>query len=246
VNDTKPSKKEVAGSRQRVVDAMRALVGDMHCATEAEEEEISRGGGFDPNVYFAALDRLSLEPGYRLHYAYCANEVPSVYARREGMLRFLQWREVTLNLDEFTAAEHCLAFSHGNYGYTRHIQIADSEDGFFQFVVLLVMGGQFHLFWHALCHDETIVCTLQALRAVLRQPDDLGNPLPASLADQARHIDLAPVVKMGCDAVLVRVAEFSKWGGLLRRSYKIQRQFPHRILDMSTRELVPFDCGIMW
>jgi len=246
MTDMKPSKEAIAASRQRVVDALRALVGDMRVAKKSDEEKIARGEGFDPNVYFTALDRLSLEPGYRLDYTYSANEVPSMYARRVGPTRSSTWFETFTSPDEITSAEGMLALDHGNYGYTRHIHVTDDEDGFFQFVVLLEMGGQFHLYWHALYHDETIVCTLDALRAVLREPDDLGKPLPTSLADRARHIDLAPVTTMGPDSVLVQVAEFSKWGGLSRRSYKIQRRFPHRILDMSTEELVPFHCGILW
>lgn len=246
MTDAKLSKDAIAASRQQVVDAMRALVGDMRFATAADVEKVVRGEGFDPNVYLIALDHLSLELGYRLDYAYRANAVPLIYARKVGMTRLLGWREVIDRPYDITRAERGLAFEYGDCGYTRHIHVADDEDGFFQLVVLLVLGGQFHLFWHACYHDETIVCHLEALKAVLREPDDLGHPLPAFLADQARHIDLAPVVKMGSNSVLVRVAEFTQWGGLRRQSYTIERQFPHRILDISTQELVPFDCGIMF
>jgi hypothetical protein len=236
----------IAVTRQRMVDALRALVADVGPAGQAYEERLSRGQGFDVNRYFSVLPHLSMEPGYVLGYAYHSNLVPHIYARKWDEPQCLSLDEIRRGRGERSDTEHLLAYAHGAFDYHYHILVDDAEDGFFQLVLLVVMGAQFALFWHALYNDTAIVCTHAGLEAELARGNGLGNPIPSYVLDQATGLDLAPTVEMGDDEVLVRVAQFTKWGGLSRKTYRIQREFPHKFLAMRGQMLVEYDCGTRW
>jgi hypothetical protein len=120
-----------------------------------------------------------------------------------------------------------------------HVRTDDSEDGFFQLIVLGIMGAQFYCYDHAAFNDSMIVCTHAALDAWVPR-------LPASAeADRVRReakaFELAPRVHMGDDEVVVSIALFTKWGGLRRCSYTVRRAFPHQILSSTERTLVEYD-----
>lgn len=117
-------------------------------------------------------------------------------------------------------------------------------EGFLQFVVLRMMGGQFYL-WHAGYNGAQVIRTREALAALLSQPM-FDQELPGDAQRAARKLDVTPVIEMGEDAVIVRVVTFSNWGGFIRRSYTIRREFPHRILAEEKETLVEYDCGVMF
>ena len=52
----------IAVSRQKMVDALRALVADLGPAGRVYAERVSLGQGFDVNQYFSVLSHLSMEP----------------------------------------------------------------------------------------------------------------------------------------------------------------------------------------
>jgi hypothetical protein len=61
---------------------------------------------------------------------------------------------------------------------------------------------------------------------------------------KALAIQVEPVVKLGADAVRVKVVTFSNWSGFVEQSYTVKRGFPHELLEQSVEILVPYDCGI--
>jgi hypothetical protein len=226
-----------------MVDALRALVADVGPPGRAYETRVRLGQGFDVNQYFSVLTHLSMEPGYVLDYAYHSGLEPHIYARKSHEPQYPSLDVIRQPKGKRSDTEHWLAYMHGAFDYHHHIRVDDTEDAFFQLVLLVIMGAQFALFWHALYNDTAIVCTQAGLEAELAKGNGLGNPIPSYVLEQARELDLAPAVEMGGDEVLVRVAQFSKWGGLLRKAYRVQRAFPHKFLGMRGQSLVEYDCG---
>jgi len=125
-----------------------------------------------------------------------------------------------------------------------HVKTDDSEDGFFQLILLGIMGAQFSCYDHAAYNDSKIVCTHAAL--------DTCVPKWGARADvdrvlsEAKDFALAPRVQMGHDRVVVNVALFSKWGGLRRNWYAVRRAFPHQILSIGRQDLVHYHCGVQF
>jgi hypothetical protein len=39
---------------------------------------------------------------------------------------------------------------------------------------------------------------------------------------------------------------FTKWGGFLRVTFTISRDFPRRVFDAEAETLVAYDCGVMF
>mgnify|MGYP001818240246 CR=1 FL=1 len=164
-----------------------------------------------------------------MDYAFHPNVVPHIYARKWGEPRCLDLSQTRDRKGERSLTEHLLAGAHGAFDYHYHIQVDDTEDGFFQLVLLVVMGGQFYLFWHALYNDTTIVCTQAALEALFAEWNDRLFSIPSRVLEQARGFDLAPAVEMGADRVLVRVVQFTKWGGLGAQDLPTAASVPPRI-----------------
>ena len=169
--------------------------------------------------------------------------MPHIYARKLGEPRCLDLSQARDREGERSLPKHLLACVHGAFDYHYHIQVDDTEDGFFQLVLLVVMGGQFYLFWHALYNDTTIVCTQAALEALLAEWNDRRYPIPSHVLEQARGFDSLPRWKWGSTGSC-RVVQFTKWGGLRRRTYHLRRAFPHEFLDVRGQTLVAFDCGV--
>jgi hypothetical protein len=107
--------------------------------------------------------------------------------------------------------------------------------------VLRVMGGQFYLHWHVLADDAVVVATRERLEEAL-------SPVAAEMGDAAleaaRAADLTPEVTFDGDVATVAVSTFTRWGGLQRRTYTIERMFPQRILEEQVEVVAPCDCGI--
>jgi len=214
----------VAAARQATVDAMSAL------PSGYEEPEIGYDvpdsprleGWFDVNEYFSVLNHLSMQPGYTLDYVYHnsgSGAQPYLYARKI---------DATENYD---------------YDYLAYVQTDDTEESFFQYIVLSIMGEQFYLWWHAAYNDYTIICDRTGLEAVLSDTY-FDNTLPAEVQKEARRLDFAPQVEINNDTVTVRVVIFTKWGGFIEETYTITRAFPRIIEDIETKTLVEWSINI--
>lgn len=234
-----PTPSQEAIEAQRTVDAMAALKQGLEFPEHFRSGDAARTGDeFDVAQYFTVLQHLSMEPGYVLDYVYHMDGMggfPILYARKADEPAYR------------TEAEYTEASERGAAGsYLDHIQVDGTPEGFFQLVVLRIMGGQFYLYWHAGYNDAQIICTRDALEALLSQPTMFGEELPGNVQRAARKLDVAPVVEMGADTVTVRVVIFTNWGGFIRCSYTISRAFPHRILAEEEETLVEYNCGVMF
>ena len=166
----------VPGETQEVVDKMKALCcepGWMEHLSAAEnqsgydwtkayqtgaifQENLEAAGmRFDANEYFNVLTHLKPEEGYVLDYAYFApggDGLPRVYARPE---------------DE-PASGYSAEFDESEIGkFLEHIQTDGTEQGFFELVLLSIMGEQFYLAWHANYNDWEVVASQERLEEIV-------------------------------------------------------------------------------
>ena len=228
---------------QAKLDDLAGLLQDLSIPDHLQEEGARRTGEeFDVNEYFTVLTHLSPEPGYVLDYVYYYDFMggePIIYARQEQ-------DEPYATVAEYSEALGESAFGEARHNYLEHIEIDGSAEGFFEYVVLMIQGGQFYLAWHANYNDITLVCDPEAVERVIEAANDFGIPPTSGQVREALRLDLEPQVEFEEDTVRVRVVTFSKWGGFYENTFTISRDFPHRLLDYEGEELVPYDCGVMF
>jgi len=213
-----------------------------HLMTEdAEKAE----GDFDVSLYFTVLDQLSMGRGRVLDYVYDYAEIggaPVLYARKATATPYR-------NYSEYLAADAAAEPTKREDYYLQYVATDRSPEGFFQLALLLVQGEQFYQFWHANYNDDRIVSDLEdARKSAVDLTGWIGedeSTVEALLAEVA-EIDLTPVVSMNGDLVKVEVVVFTKWGGFIRKSIAMEREFPHLVLWEKFEVLAPYDCGIMF
>jgi len=200
------------------------------------ETALENGSEFDPNAYFDVLTHLSMEPGYTLDFVYTYDWMggyPTLLARPAGDPPYLQWADAP------AAAEY----------YMDHIVVDGTPEGFLQLALLDMLGQQFYLWWHANYNDWQVICSQADVRATVHAlaGSDFGLPMP--LADRVRAwllSEVEPTVEIGDQTVEVRLVTFSQWGGFYEFRFKVQKEFPHTILNVEQEQLVPYDCGVMF
>jgi len=226
-----------AESCQSTVDAFSSLTEDLQTPWYFYRKNAVRIGlEFNAGSYFSALTHLSMSDGYVLDYVYKYDFMggyPILYPRKVWQLPFFTYsRYLRRNVGK-----------EPEYEYLNYVQVDDTEYGFFEFVVFRIMGGQFYLHWHAGYNDDTVVCDSSGLEMILSEIDYMYASEYSSVPDEARSLDIEPVVALEDRTVLVEVIYFTKWGGFKQASYIISRDFPHTVLNEEHETLVPYDCG---
>jgi len=241
---------------QEVVNKMRALCCDDdwwdHLSAEEYKyiEEVSNGDEsvvgaafldsleaagerFDVNEYFMVLTHLAPEAGYVLDYVYFAPGgfgAPYMYARSEGEPTF----------SNYSAYQNA-----GVENFLSHIQVDDTAEGYYELVLLSIMGEQFYLSWHAAYDDWEVVSSRERLDAIIELMNEEHNPLTEEQVEAALQLDVTPSVKFEGDKVRVQILMFTKWGGFYERVYTIDRNFPHQMIEDDI-QLIPYNCGIVF
>ena len=94
---------------------------------------------------------------------------------------------------------------------------------------------------------EIGIVLFAAIGRIASSLGDFGQPMsPLSRLRTLLLRDVAPTVSTGEQTAEVRLVVFTKWGGFLRWTFTIDRNSPHRILDVKEEILVPYDCGVMF
>jgi hypothetical protein len=219
------------------VDQMTALIRGLQTPEHLlQHDAMKTGEEFDVNRYFEILDHLSMEPGYVLDYVYWYDELggkPVLYARKLEQLSFK-------NFTEYSQAK-----AGANESYLDHIYTDGSEQDFFQFIVLHIMGEQFYLWWHAIMNDTTVITDQVALTAHLQNVEQNCIEPTGPILEDSTQLPLTPQVEFKNDLVQVTIVTFESSIGLQRQSYLITRNFPHTIVDESTELLVRYFCGVV-
>ena len=199
---------------------------------------IKRGDELDVNQYFDILTHLSMQNGYTLDYVYQNDSLggyPLVYAHPLDQPAYASAADIPENtqLPDFH----------------EHLEVEDTEQGYFEYVVLDIMARQFYLSWHANYNDTRIICNRQQVDDIVTQVSsgDFGYAMDLASRTKARALrNIEPVVRLTGDIATVEFITFTKWGGFYRETYTISRGFPHTIIDTKQDNIVPYDCGVMF
>ncbi len=202
------------------------------------ETGIKQGDEFDANDYFNVLTHISMQSGYLLDYVYPIPDLggsPILYPRSMDQPPYLSMKDIPENTD--------LA------DFRDHLEIEDVEQGYFEYVAMDIMAGQFYLFWHANYNDLEIVCNHEQVNDIIAERDEgsFGIPFDISQKAKARAMNnIEPLVQLTENVAIVEVIVFTKWSGFYRYIYTISRSFPHTIIEAKSENIVPYDCGVMF
>jgi hypothetical protein len=58
--------------------------------------------------------------------------------------------------------------------------------------------------------------------------------------------NVGPAVNIGTQSVQVKLVTFTRWGGFFEETYFLSKSPPHTIQDVQEKNLVPYDCGVMF
>jgi len=195
-----------------------------------------QGDEFDVNQYFNVLTHISIQEGYTLDYVYQNDSLggyPLLYVHPVDQAPYAS----TADIPENTQLQD----------FHDYLEIEDTEQGYFEYVVIDVMANQFYLFWHANYNDTQMVCNRQQVNDIVAQVSsgDFGSAMDLPAQTKARTMrNIEPVVRLTGDIAIVEIITFTKWGGFYRYTYTINRGFPPTIVDIKQENLVPYDCGI--
>ena len=231
-----------AGSKGKVVQGCQSLLSDFYQLQSGDipsyfesENPVKQGGEVDVMDYFTILNHLSMRPGFVLDYVYHFDGMggyPVLYARPEGQPAY--------------ASEADLPESASQGDYMGYVATDDTSEGYFQFAVMNMFAGQFYLFWHSNYNDTEVLCDRADVRQVTSGNSfGINIPLGVKLRAALLH-DLAPRVVLTEDTARVQLITFTKWGGFYLETYTISRSQPHQILNSEARNLIHYDCGIMF
>lgn len=199
---------------------------------------VKQGEEFDVNDYFSILTNIAMQDGFALDYIYLGDSL--------GAFPLLAARPI--DQPPYTSASDVPEDSELRE-YWKYIEVNDSEQGYFEYVAVLLLANQFYLSWHANYNDIQIVCNRADVDAIVeeRNTGDFGYEFDSAQMRQIRAMNnIEPLVKMTDTTISVEIITFTKWGGFYRMTYTINRDFPHEVIDRLDENIVPYDCGIMF
>jgi hypothetical protein len=220
------------------LDAISALTGGLEIPANFQTHDpVKKGGEFDVMQYFSVLDHLSMQPGYVLDYVYHFDGMggsPILYVRPASQPPYATEADLS-DLDE-------------KPGYLDYIQTDDTPESYFQLTVLSVTSSKFYLYWHANYSDSQIICKKVDVTDIVSSLDgDFGYPIsPISRIRAALLRGVGPVVNISDQTAEVRIMTFTRWGGFYQQIFTISRSMPHTFLDVQEKNIIPYDCGVMF
>lgn len=246
---------------QRTVDAVKTLQNTKTVMPmtvyykEGEEFDfntcIKGEDWFDINDYFTVLTHIAMQDGYILDYVYYDyywGGHPVIYARAENQKPFKNYEEWLAD-EPIRSSWNLITFVKDkiNTASENKIIIDDSKEGFFEYVVLQIMGGQFFLSWHSLYNDKKIICDPLVVDNLVEELEMWDvQALPAETIEKAYLLDYEPVIVFHRDTVEVTVMTFSKWGGFVRMTTVVNREYPHTIIDVQRETILGYSCGVTY
>ncbi len=172
-----------------------------------------------------------------MDYIYCAIPLygrPYIYARKVGKPQFQVDTACSIL---YGVAWDPEALDSLTTKYLRSVESDGTPMGYFQLVVLYLLGDQFFLFDHALYDDDVIICSKIKLEDVLKRTF-FRESIPEEVRRKARQIDLSPSIEVFKNGAVVKVVTFSMWKGFQRRIFTFnQLQW---ITKKETITLVPY------
>ena len=193
---------------------------------------------FNPNHLLLYMDHLTIREGYDFDFVYVldgVNGYPIVYAHAENEEPFGDYEAYQMVCDVEEPPETC--------DYLNFVEGDGTEEGYFQYVLLSMMGDQFYLYGDV--QKNTVEVVADAIRIELLADSVLtpkyGTLAERKIARQIRKVDPAPVVTIEDDQVTVEVTWFTPASGLYRTVTVLTPDFPYQVFSMETEQLVAFE-----
>ena len=254
----------IVENMQETIDAIQAIQPD-EVPDFDDDSEINREDLFDISDYFDVFTHLSMEDGYTLDYFIVGDDFfgscPLTYVRETDSDPITTYEEY----EQEAEAQYDLNNMYNLIGFVMgedpnvfedKIHIDGTPEGYVEYVLLQVMGAQFYLTWHALYNDAIPVCDNAAFEPVLTEAlgyfsmgseeshEDLAPK--AEIMAKGKFVDFRPLVEFKDDTVDVTIMTFTKWGGLIKTTYTIERYYPHSIVNVFSQTLIDYQCGAMF
>ncbi len=237
---------------QEVIDQIKVMQPRVIPGNLAQAEGMNDEDDFNANAYFDVLKNISMEGGYVLDYAYFIGGpggMPALYARAKSQKPYK-------NFTAFSNASETLTRPAGDVSiiylvkekngvkYGNKVNVKNTNEGYFEYTLLQIMGPQFYLLGRANMYDIRIACEGSEVEKILADIDSADlTPIDDGFRGSARALDLNPVVEATSQNVTVKLVGFSMWGGFQRYSYTIAKEKPHSFLGFQKEVLLPYDCG---
>ena len=192
---------------------------------------------FDANHLLLYMDHLNLREGYALDFVYVLEETggyPIVYIRGEEESPFGDYAAYQAACDLADPPETC--------DYLNFVEGDGTEEGYFQFVLMSMMGDQFYLYGDVQENEVAVVAdTIHiGLLADSVLSTKNGTLAERKIARQIRKVDPAPIVTIEDEQVTVEVTWFTPASGLYRTVYVMTPDFPYQIVSVETEQLLAF------
>jgi hypothetical protein len=243
-----PASAQTNFAPQQIVDRCVAL---QPSADHAPWAEIMRGGAFsnrfDANRYFSVLRAVDPDDDLVLDWVYWKRGIggfPVLYVRPSETAPFADFETYaaqTTNAPLETISPQSDVNQRLRFGYLEKLQVEDSPEGFFQLVVLRLLGDRFYMYWHEFYNEVFLVCSKPGWEALLQSEKQRGEPYappPPEFIAAAEKLDFTPHIQFKDEQVEVTVTTYSPFGGLDLHSFAISRPYPHRILTHSQTNLL--------
>jgi hypothetical protein len=189
-----------------------------------------------------------------LDYAYfttAAGGSPILYARKKDQKPYPDYIQLGQAGNTLTRAENDISLiwltkDDGDTAkYGNQINIDKSTQGYYEYTVLQLLGGQFYQFYKANMYDVRIVCIDSRIEDILKEIENSEmTPIDENFKTTARNFDLQPTVVVGEDNVTVSLVLFTKWGGFIRATFTMNHDYPHSVTKYETQSLLAYDSGI--
>ncbi len=189
---------------------------------------------FQVKKYFEILENVYMEDGWEIGYKYKRARLgsePIIIAYKTG-------NNITEKDDDYKKSSR-------HERFLKHVKLDKTPDSYFQYIILKIMASQFALGWHANYNDGEIVCTKAMINNILERTDHLYH-FDDDTIKKAKAIDPQTYVELNNEKAIVRTIIFSKWSGFVELKYRVDKEFPHKIIEIEKENLVEYNCGLVF
>lgn len=190
-------------------------------------------GDYDPNEFLALFPRLGIASGQALDFVYDYQELgghPVLYARAAGQAAFSSFAE----FKKIYPKRYFIGdTSRYDPAYLGSIAADGTPDGFLQLAIMVLIGEQFYIHWHAVYSIFLPILdqqTFDGILGVYKKED----------GEKGRKIDFRPRVTLDGDHARVEYLVFNEWTGIKRVIWTVNRAFPHRLVSVDEKVLLPY------
>jgi len=192
---------------------------------------------FDPNSIFTILNCLRMEDGYVLDFCYLEHEhfdgFPVLYARRADSKQLEDAEDVE------KLPEHEREFPY-------HVITQNTSESYFQLALFKLIGNKFFLTWHANYMRIQPVCGERTISMCGDIMPGINKKVPDDILDEAKRLDLEPVVELLEGEAKVTVVVFSPWGGFSNQILTFCRKTPHKLMSEERIPVVEYNCRVVF